>query len=303
MSRPLLSIITVVYNGAATLEDTIRSVNDQTFTDREYIIVDGGSRDGTTEIIGKYAGIVVSSWVSEPDKGIYDAMNKGIGMARGEWLFFLGSDDTFLHAGVLTEFFATTLTDIDLAYGDVYSEDFKGRYDGEFTFRKLLSRNLSHQAAFYRRSLFDRLGNYDLRYRMHADWDFNLRCFGDPGVRTKYTGVLVASFGVGGISAGHDVPFLRERLIPAKMRALIQDPSHPLRRISFFDEWWRFLRNAMITNESDLSATADAQPVPPAIRRMIRWQLSVPRRLLRFGPFTKGWMFTCYVFSRLAGAL
>ena len=67
--------------------------------------------------------------------------------------------------------------------GDVYSEDYHGRYDGEFTYRKLLSRNLSHQAAFYKRSLFDRLGNYDLRYKLHADWEFNLRALavGDFG--------------------------------------------------------------------------------------------------------------------------
>lgn len=302
MSNPLLSIITVVYNGGATLEDTIRSVGDQTYTDREYIVVDGGSSDGTIGIIKKYTGSVVSSWVSEPDKGIYDAMNKGIRMARGEWIFFLGSDDTFIHANVLTEFFARSLTDIDLAYGDVHSEGYSGRYDGEFSFRKLLSKNLSHQAAFYRRSLFDRLGTYDLRYRMHADWEFNLRCFSDSRVRTSYTGVLVANFGVGGVSSRHDVLFLLERLIPARLNALKQGASYPLRRLGYFDEWWRSLRNARIISAQELAATT-ADPLPRAIRRMIRWQRLVPKGLLRFGPFSKTWMFICYVFSGLTGDL
>lgn len=297
---PTVSIITVVYNGAATLEQTIRSVETQTFMDREYIIVDGGSRDGTLEIIKKYADRVDSSWVSEPDKGIYDAMNKGIRMARGEWLFFLGSDDTFLNDGVLTDFFATDLQGIDLAYGDVYSKDFKGRYDGEFTLEKLLSRNLSHQAAFYRRSLFHRLGDYDLRYRGHADWEFNLRCFSDPGVRTKYTGVLTASFGVGGISASHDKPFLREKLLPAKLRWLNNNPGHPLRKIGCYDEWWRFLRNAGITGPPDLKSD---EPLPPALRQMIRQQRPFPPALLRFGPFSKGCMLLSYLEARMAGRL
>jgi glycosyltransferase involved in cell wall biosynthesis len=306
MKKPLVSIITVVYNGAATLEDTIRSVAGQTFSDREYIIVDGGSKDATPDIIKKHANSV-TRWVSEPDKGVYDAMNKGIRMAEGEWLYFLGSDDLFHDSGVLTNTFASpadtspadpALASFDLVYGDVISPSYQGRYDGEFTLEKLLSRNLSHQATFYKKSLFHRFGDYDLRYKMHADWDFNLRCFSDPGVRTKYTGVLVASFGADGISAGHDLPFLRERLIPAKLQWLQHSGLRTLRRLSLYDEWWRFLRNAGFRDPALLKQSIPDLTLPAPLRRMLSGQRAVAAGLLQKGVISKLWMFTSYLFNR-----
>ena len=89
---PRISIITVVYNGASTLEQTILSVLKQTYSRIEYIIIDGGSKDGTVDIIKKYQDRI-AYWVSEPDEGIYDAMNKGIRHASGDWIYFLGADD------------------------------------------------------------------------------------------------------------------------------------------------------------------------------------------------------------------
>ncbi len=294
MKKPLVSVITVVYNGAATLENTITSVAGQTFRDLEYIIIDGGSKDGTLDIIHKHTN-TVTRWISEPDKGVYDAMNKGIRLTEGEWLYFLGSDDLFQDANVLESFFSDpSLANFDLVYGDVLSPSYKGRYDGEFTLEKLLSRNLSHQAAFYRKSLFTRLGYYDQRYRMHADWDFNLRCFSDPAVRTKYTGVLVATFGADGISAGHDLPFLREKLIPAKLQWLEGAGCKSLRRLSLYDEWWRFLRNAGFRAPSSVDF-----PLPVALQRMLRWQRVIPDKLLKIGVFSKCWMFASYLANRL----
>jgi len=333
MKKPLVSIVTVVYNGAATLEATIRSVAAQTFRDREYIIVDGGSKDATPDIIKKHPD-TVTRWISEPDKGIYDAMNKGIRLAEGEWIYFLGSDDLFYDASVLADFFANpsdsginpapsgtgpnsvpSLANIDLAYGDVLSPSYKGRYDGEFTLEKLLSRNLPHQAAFYRKSLFTRLGDYDQRYRMHADWDLNLRCFSDPAVRTRYTGVLVATFGADGVSAGHDLPFLREKLIPAKLQGLERSGWQALRQLRLYDEWWRFLRNAGFRDPANIPAAAitqtpapahtssTAQPTTPAalprpLRTMLRWQRAVPAGWLKNGFFSKLWMSLSYLTNR-----
>jgi glycosyltransferase involved in cell wall biosynthesis len=314
MKKPLVSVITVVFNGAATLEATIRSVADQRFRDLEYIIVDGGSTDATLSIIKKYPEMV-TRWISEKDKGVYDAMNKGIRLAEGEWLYFLGSDDLFQDAGVVAGFFgdpgaAGSFTDpgvagFDLLYGDVLSPSYKGRYDGEFTYEKLLSRNLSHQAAFYKKSLFARLGDYDQHYRMHADWDFNLRCFSDATVRTRYTGVLVATFGAEGISAGHDLAFLRERLIPAKLQWLEQTGYRALRRLRLYDEWWRFLRNAGFQDQMVLegilpAATSfTAATLPAAIRRMLRWQRVLPEKFLKNGVISKCWMFGSYLINRI----
>ena len=302
MNKPLVSIITVVFNGQATLEDTIRSVDRQRFKDREYIIVDGGSKDATLDIIQRY-GDVVTRYISEPDKGVYDAMNKGIRMAEGEWVYFLGSDDSFQDDEVLAAFFDEgARPTADLLYGDVLSPSYRGRYDGPFTYKKLLSRNLSHQAAFYRRGLFDRLGYYDQHYRMHADWDFNLRCFRDPQVRTAYTGVLVATFGEGGISAGHDLPFLRERLIPAKMEELQLSGLKELRRLRLYDEWWRFLRNAGF-RDRQLMQRSMSGPVPPLIRRMLHWQRLVPAALLKNGLISKSWMFASYLANRITASI
>ena len=318
MSKPLISIITVVYNGAATLEATIRSVRDQTWKDVEYIIVDGGSTDETPALIEKYKG-TVANWVSEKDKGVYDAMNKGIRMAKGDWLYFLGSDDLLHDPHVLTTMFDAPFDgNCDLLYGNVTSPSYKGPYDGAFTLEKLLSRNISHQAAFYRKELFQRLGDYDLRYRLHADWDLNLRCFMNGDVRTKYVDVLVAEFGAEGMSSSHDIPFLREGLIPAKLQWLNRQGVRSLRRLTLYDEWWRFLRNAGFRNETELEGIAgiraevgpkagsrdDAEPnagteaVPKPIRGMIRWQRPVPPGMLRNGFVSKGWMFISYLFNR-----
>src|SRR5579872_921611 len=272
MSSPLISIITVVYNGAATLEATIASVIGQTWKDREYIVVDGGSTDGTLALLDKYKD-QIASWVSEPDKGVYDAMNKGIRMARGEWLYFLGSDDWLYKDTVLAALFENPANrECHLLYGNVTSPRYKGLYDGTCTLEKLLSRNSSHQAAFYRKELFQRLGDFDMRYKFHADWDFNLRCFTAEWVKTKYAEVCVAEFGAEGISSGHDVRFLRERLIPEKLHWLNKKGIRTLRRLSAYDEWWRFLRNARIRDEKEWVQEGGQQLLPAAIGRMIRWQ-------------------------------
>jgi len=306
MSLPLISIITVVYNGASTIGQTIRSVAEQSYAPIEYIVVDGGSTDDTIGIV-KSSGDTITKWVSEPDKGIYDAMNKGIRMATGEWVYFLGSDDVFNNKDVLTSFFANGAADeADVVYGDVVLAGTKAPYDGPFDLEKLLSRNLSHQAAFYRRSLFGRLGDFDLKYRMHADWDFNIRCFSDPAVRCRYTGVLVADFGPGGFSASmrHDLPFLREKLIPAKLRLLEEKGLRTLRRPVLYDEWWRSLRNADLRDSREpVIRHIPAPGFPGPLESMLRWQQMVPASFLRNGFFSKGWMFTSYLINRLTGKI
>src|SRR5258707_324855 len=131
MSKPLVSVIIVVYNAVATLEKAIASVLDQTHPDIELVIVDGGSKDGTPDIIRK---------------------------------------------------------------------------------------NISHQAAFYHRKTFEKIGDFNTKYRAYADWDFNIRCFLDPAIRTKYRDRIVAIFGMDGISRVYDRVFLKEVLIPAKLK-------------------------------------------------------------------------------------
>src|SRR5690349_21105763 len=138
-AAPLISIVTVVLNAADTLERTIQSVVQQPFRDYEYLILDGGSTDGTLQIVCKYES-AIAYWNSEPDSGLYDAMNKGVGIAKGQWIFFLGADDVLVAnlADVATE-----LRDADTVYyGDVYMPR-RGRiYDGAFSAYKLMFQNI-----------------------------------------------------------------------------------------------------------------------------------------------------------------
>ena len=294
MSQPVISVITVVYNGVATLERTLQSVLCQTWPQIDYVLVDGGSTDGTLELIGKYASRL-GSVVSEPDKGIYDAMNKGIRLAKGDFVLFLGSDDLLRDDQVFARIFSD-LSNLafDLIYGNVISPSYKGWYDGPFTLAKLLSRNISHQAMFYRRALFQRTGDYNLRYRMHADWDLNIRWFKDPGISTRYVDMLVAEFGAEGISAGHDIVFIKEVLIREKLRWL-NGHGGLHRSPAAYDEWWRLLRNAGIRDLATLAACAGEEKIPPAVTRMLAWQRKLPPGLLRVGPISKLLLFINYI--------
>lgn len=202
---PLFSVITPTYNSGPKLDTTYASLLAQDFGDFEYLVIDGGSSDGTRERLAAGLGDPRVRSVSEPDRGIYDAMNRGIAMARGRYLLFLGAGDILLPgvlgrvAGVLPE------DDSSLVYGDVLWE---GRvYDGEFDKIRLCDRNICHQAIFYGRDIFEIVGRYDLRYPLLADWALNIRCFGSPRVACRYVPVTVAVYEAGGASDTRDIAF------------------------------------------------------------------------------------------------
>jgi glycosyltransferase involved in cell wall biosynthesis len=291
-----ISVITVVFNAAKTFETTIKSVLAQTNKNHELIIVDGGSTDGTLEIFkNKNADRLL--WISEPDKGIYDAMNKGIQKASGEWIIFLGADDKFYNQYVLENIFSTSTHDeIDFIYGNVKSEAYKGLYDGVFDYEKLLRKNISHQSIFYRKSIFDKIGTYNLNYKTHADWDFNLRCFENKELQIKYVDNIIAEFGKGGLSSQHDAPFLRESLLPRKIKFLKENISY-LKNIRHYDEYWRVIRNAKIKSETDLKKYVKNVSLPAPVLSMIKYQHKISEHLLRNGIVSKLTMFANYLFN------
>lgn len=187
---PLISIVTVVRNAAASLERTITSVLSQSYDNVEYVIVDGNSTDGTVEIIAGYDHCI-DLWISEPDRGLYDAMNKGARLASGDWVLFLNADDELLDS--LREIAAAMKEPRTIYYGDV-KWGIGGRiYDGAFTPLKLMFKNICHQSIFYARRVFERY-QYDLDYPVLADYHLNIRCFNDPDLRFQYLPVLVAAF-------------------------------------------------------------------------------------------------------------
>jgi glycosyltransferase involved in cell wall biosynthesis len=304
MNNPLLTIIIPTLQAERTLQAALDSLLAQQFRDFEVLIMDSASRDRTLAIAEAFAendGRV--RIYSEPDKGIYDAMNKGIAQARGQWILFLGSDDRLNCKDTLAFFAALPDLEVfDLVYGNVVSPSYKGVYDGAFTFPKLLSRNMPHQAIFFRKDLFGLIGNYTIHYRGHADWEFNIRCFSDNRVRIRYIDRVVAYFGADGVSSRHDIPFIKERLLAERLRLLNADP-HGLRSTRTFDEWWRMLRNAGIRDKASLEASAGGQPIPKAVVSMLAWQRRLPELLLRKGIFSKCMMFINYLRNYLTASL
>ena len=203
MTSHRISIITVCYNAVDTIEKTILSVISQTYSDVEYIVVDGSSTDGTTDVIKKYAGNI-AKWISEPDMGIYDAMNKGVKYATGEWLFFLNSDDVFYNEKVLQRVLPKLIDKRTIYYGDVLQIPDNVLYGGKFSKTKICGRNICHQSIFYPISVFEKY-SYELKYRIYADWNLNLMCFADKDFTFEYIGEIITLYSMEGLSSiSHD---------------------------------------------------------------------------------------------------
>jgi glycosyltransferase involved in cell wall biosynthesis len=203
-----ISVITVALNSAPTIVDTLRSVAAQTHPDVEHIIVDGGSTDGTLELIGSES-IPVAKLISESDAGIYDAMNKGVSLAKGEIVGFLNSDDVFSDNYVLAKI-AKAFCDptIGVAYGDLV---FVGRYDTDRVVRYWKSSVYTpglcatgwmppHPTLYARRSVYAKCGNFDLSFRLFADFEMALRMFEEWRVPSVYLPEVLVRMRMGGVS-------------------------------------------------------------------------------------------------------
>lgn len=169
-----LSIITINYNNCAGLKKTIDSVVAQTFDDFEWIVIDGGSTDGSRELIEQNAGRFVH-WVSEPDNGVYHAMNKGIDVARGEYLLFLNSGDWLVDAGTLEKCLSSVGSNGDVFYGDslfVYEDHIEEiRYPSPLAFNDLYTGFLGHASSFIRRECIKKEW-YNEHFKIVSDWEF-----------------------------------------------------------------------------------------------------------------------------------
>lgn len=172
-TTPLISIIIATFNAAATLAACFESVLVQD-GNYELIVIDGGSTDGTIQLIEQY-GSSISFWRSEPDRGIYDAMNKGIRQAHGKWVYFLGADDR-IAPGVFSELEQILVaSEATIIYGKVQYETGR-RVHSEFGLKTLLQNTVHHQAAFYNRQLFREFA-YDTDFKIIADYELNLRIY------------------------------------------------------------------------------------------------------------------------------
>lgn len=212
--NPLLTIVIPTYNSAETLGTALESVIHQTFRDIEVIIIDGMSSDNTVQIAKKYQlNFPHIKIISEPDKGIYDAMNKGVGMAQGEWVYFMGGDDSIFEPTTFEKIFQhENLENIEIIYGDVYFAGLNKIYDGEFTYSKLITKNICHQAILYRIRVFEKMGKFNIKYKVLADWDHNIKWFYSSKISKSYTNQIIANFGKGGISSKYvDERFIKDK--------------------------------------------------------------------------------------------
>lgn len=201
-----LSIITVTLNNVDGLTKTLESVRSQSFQDFEQIVIDGGSTDGSVELIRARTD-TISCWISERDSGPYDAMNKGARVAHGEWLLFLNSGDTLATPGALEEMLPF-LADEDVGictggYLAVWPEGRTSRRKqpvGDLDHRHFYRKTVNHQSTFIRRAVFERFGPYDTSYRIIADREFFARAT-LAGIRCRSAPVLIAKYDMTGISA------------------------------------------------------------------------------------------------------
>jgi len=295
------SIIIPTYNSEATIQAALTSVKIQKFSNFEVLIIDGKSSDKTVELSNQFRleGLKLTC-ISEPDHGIYDAMNKGIAAAKGEYLYFLGSDDTLFNENVLQQVAdSINRQPTDFIYGNVLMSKSGQRYDGAFTFAKLLTKNISHQAIFYKRTIFQQLGGYNLEYKLHADWDFNLKCFSSPAFKTQFIDVLIARFTEGNTSSKPDQNFIKSGLIPEIIRHHSHNPGF-LRIVSNFDFLWRQIRNASIKNAIEIKL---AGLNAPYLDPMIRFQNKLQPGLLASGIISKSMMTLCYLYCKLKKAI
>lgn len=201
-----ISIITVCYNSVTTIERTIQSVLSQTYPNIEYIIVDGGSTDGTLNSINKYKDRI-HKIISEKDKGIYDAMNKGLGVATGDVIGFLNSDDFYTNnESVKSISAAFNDSGIDGCYADLQYVNKKDQIirhwkSGNYTRLKFYFGWMPPHPTFYaRKSLFDKYGHFDIAYQIAADYELILRFVMKNRIQLKYLQQCVVTMAAGGVS-------------------------------------------------------------------------------------------------------
>lgn len=224
--NPKLSIIIATFNAAKTLSVALDSVLNQTFQDWECIIVDGASKDNTIEIVKSYVERDSRfRYISEPDKGIYDAFNKGWKMAKGEWIHFLGSDDSLTVEGM--EALIKHSNDVDAIYGDTILLNGKKQsfqYSKKDISKILNSSVMCHQSIIVRKTWIERLGGFDERYKLLADYDMMIRLYVGKA-RFKKVNEFVSMFSLDGNSHSNVLLTSKERYYIMKRNKTVLFPA------------------------------------------------------------------------------
>ena len=253
--KPLISIITPTYNAGKFIVRCMDSVQRQSFKGVEHLIIDAVSTDDTAAQVQSYQQQFQNIRLEiAKDKGVFDAMNKGIGLAQGDWLYFLGADDFLFNEETLQDILPILSAQKNqIVYGNVFFQNLQRLYDDEFGIEKILTRNICHQAIFYHTDVFSKIGFYNLNYRTESDYEFNLRCWLSGQISHQFVPLTIAHYSDGGLSStkpdevfvrdyptitvddllsGHWNPFLKIHLLSLVYRKILIRKSYGLRDLT-----------------------------------------------------------------------
>lgn len=216
----MISIITINYNNKVGLENTIKSVVEQTYSDYEHIVIDGDSTDGSKDIVLNFKDRL-SYYISEPDTGVYQAMNKGIRKAVGDYLLFLNSGDTFFHKDVLSSVSEILTDGLDIYYGNLNfidtTEQIVKQYPEHLTFGFFYKTSLGHPASFIKKSLFESTSYYNETNKIVSDWEFFMLAICKYDATYRHMDVVVSNFETNGMSSTAEN---RERILRERKQVL-----------------------------------------------------------------------------------
>lgn len=223
---PELSVITINFNDAAGLERTIGSLGIQTYRDFELIVIDGGSTDGSVDVIKKNEGLI-RYWVSEKDKGIYNAQNKGIAQTKGNYCLFLNSGDSLINEHVLQKVFANKPS-ADIVYGDMQidwgnGKITHGKMPDTITKEHMILDTLWHPVSFIKRTLFEKYGTYNEEYKMVADYDFFFKTIIANNVSTQHVNLEISLYNVNGFSSKPEFKAIEKEERARVQRSYLKD--------------------------------------------------------------------------------
>jgi len=206
--KPLVSIIIPTYNSEKTIKKTLDSVVLIKKKEYELIIIDGKSKDETLNILKDYNNII-DKMISEPDQGIYDAMNKGVNIAEGKWIYFLGSDDILTKD--FNDFTKQLKKENTIYYGNVFFGNINKIYDGYFNKYKLTRRNICQQSIFYPRKIFEEY-YFNTEYKVLADYYLNILLYSDFNYRFEYIDKVICLYSNSGFSSKFkDIKFIKDK--------------------------------------------------------------------------------------------
>jgi len=271
MVEKKITIVTVNFNNVSEVEKTIKSVINQDYRNIEYIVVDGGSTDGSMEIINKYAEFI-DHLISEKDSGIYNAMNKGIKLAGGDYINFMNSGDVFTNRHVVTNVFKLS-NDEDIIYGhtnrtlkdEIISQKI---HPQELTYSYLIEKSINHQAMFVK-TFWAKKNLFNENLKMIADWDFLFRAF-HQGANTKCVNFPVVNFDISGLSNLNREPGdIHELQFNQTINELI--PTHLINELQELNKW----------NDPTFLGTIENLKKKGKVGKILAFQLNMTNGLLK----------------------